>query len=237
MSTQTDHELPADSAPETDAAVTASPDARIDRTEQGPAARPALLPSLLSLLAAGALAAIALALVPHLCSSLLEDVPGAQPDWTLSWRMRGTTVAQVIQTRWQPTTLLVGAGLGLAYLLALIAAGVAVLIHRLEQAVAPLGALLKALGRLALYPQATLPVYVLGVMLILFSMRSCSSRCWSWWRSCVCSGSRAELSRGPACFSSSAWHSCRGPAARWKRCWRDSAAPSAPLPAQRLRSA
>lgn len=162
MSTQTDQELPADTAPETGTAATVSPNARTGR--------PALLPALLSLLAAGALAAIALALAPRLCSSLLKEVPGAQPDWTLSWRMRGATVAQLVQTRWQPTTLLVGAGLGLAYLLALIAAGVAVLIRRLEQAIAPLGALLKALGRLALYPLATLPVYVLGVVLILFLM-------------------------------------------------------------------
>ena len=168
MSTRTDPEFPADSTPVTAAVVTVSSDARTERAEQGSPGSSALLPALLSLLAAGALAAGALALAPRLCSSLFKDVPGAGADWSLSWRMRGTPVAQLVQTRWQPTTLLVGASLGLAYLLALLAAGVALLVHRLEQAVAPLAALLKAVGRLALYPQATLPVYVLSVVLAIF---------------------------------------------------------------------
>jgi ABC-type dipeptide/oligopeptide/nickel transport system permease subunit len=88
------------------------------------------------------------------------------------------TVGYVIQPRLLPTLLLVGASLSLAALLAAIASALAVLIQRLETAIAPLGALCKALGRLMLFGQATVPVYVLSAVLIvgLFAILPDSAR-------------------------------------------------------------
>ena len=178
MPTQENSPIPAESMPEPFDAAVLSRAAQSDRPTPVRSGVQTRLPPLLSLLAAFGLLAILLVMAPSLCNSLLQNAPGAQSDWNISWRMRGMTVGYVIQPRLLPTLLLVGASLSLAALLAAIASALAVLIQRLETAIAPLGALCKALGRLMLFGQATVPVYVLSAVLIvgLFAILPDSAR-------------------------------------------------------------
>jgi ABC-type dipeptide/oligopeptide/nickel transport system permease component/ABC-type dipeptide/oligopeptide/nickel transport system permease subunit len=98
----------------------------------------------------------------------LSQSPGGmrEPEWGVSWTS-GTPVNDVIAERLPNTLLLLGAALFLALLLATVATLIAVLIHKLEEKSGPLGSILKALGRLGMFTQAAMPVFVLGLFLII----------------------------------------------------------------------
>ncbi len=87
-------------------------------------------------------------------------------DWSMSWRTH-KPVADMINDYLPNTLLLLGTALLLAFLLALIAILIAALVHKLEEWAGPLGSILKGLGRLWIFGQATTPVAVLAMFLVI----------------------------------------------------------------------
>ena len=79
----------------------------------------------------------------------------------------GEPVAEMVAERIPNTLTLLGAALVVAFVLALIATGVGVLVHWLETKAGPFGSILKGLGRVFTFGSAAMPVFCLGIVLIL----------------------------------------------------------------------
>lgn len=81
----------------------------------------------------------------------------------LARRPAGEMIADLLPN----TLLLLGAGLALALLWALVSSLIGALVHHLEQAAGPVGSVLKGLGRLLAFIQAAAPAFCLGAILLL----------------------------------------------------------------------
>lgn len=89
-------------------------------------------------------------------------------DWSVSWAgSRGNLVRDLIAMRLPNTLVLLASAMFLAFLLALVATAIAVLVHRLEEKTGPVGSVLKGFGRLFIFGQIGLPIFWLGMVLII----------------------------------------------------------------------
>jgi ABC-type dipeptide/oligopeptide/nickel transport system permease subunit len=119
----------------------------------------------LLLLAFGLLWLLLLVLRGSLASiPLSERYP--QASWDISLLM-GQPVADMVLRYLPNTLLLVGAALALSLLGSLAAALIAVLVHKLEQYVGPLGSALKGLGRALAFALGAAPPAALALLLLL----------------------------------------------------------------------
>ncbi len=111
---------------------------------------------------------IAFGLTQALVTALrgLVYVRGTGLNWSLSIVTRRPVVDLIVE-RLPNTLILLGAALLLALITAIGTAIVAVLIHKLEEKTGLLGSILKGLGRLWVFSQAAMPVFVLGMLLII----------------------------------------------------------------------
>jgi len=117
---------------------------------------------------------VAQVLIVALQGPLLATVstrPGQTLDWSRSLTTRAPVV-QIVMERLPNTLLLLGVALFQAALLALGVCLVAVLVHNLGEKSGPLASVLKGMGRLWVFSQAAMPVFVMALFLILvFAVR------------------------------------------------------------------
>ena len=123
------------------------------------------------LIAYGLASALIIGLRGPLSGSMDPTNLDQELDWTLSLTM-GTPVVELISERMPNTLLLLTAALILASFLALGAALIGALSHKLEEHTGLPGSILKGLGRLWIFSNLAMPVFVVGLLLIfIFALR------------------------------------------------------------------
>ena len=90
----------------------------------------------------------------------------------------GEPVAEMVAERLPNTLTLVGAALVVAFVLALIATGIGVLVHWLETKTGPFGSILKGLGRVFAFGPAAMPASCLGTL--IFFLLALSAMRFGW---------------------------------------------------------